>query len=158
MPGRSTIVTVGAVIAVLLAIPGFFIGMYGVVGVLSGSELVGGTLGALWGYGVVAGTYELIRRKFDRDKWRQYADRHLLAGTAAVSMGLVVSGAIHETMPGLALLPALSAMIQANDGHERKYRVWIHVAVLATGIAIGIWIFRNPWIADVIIRKMESLP
>lgn len=158
MPGRNTIITVGAVIAVLLAIPGFFIGLYGVVGILSGNKLIGGALGTLWGYGVVAGTYELIRRKFDMDKWRKYSDQHLLAGTIAVSAGMIVSGAIHETMPALALVSALSAIIQANDGHDNKVWAWIHVAVLGTGIAIGTWIYNNSWVGSALLQRIESLP
>lgn len=158
MPGRSTLITVGAVIAVLLAIPGFFIGLYGLVGLLSLKKIVAGALGAVWGYGAVMGTYELIRRKYDRDKWREYADRHLLAGTIAVTMGMIFSGVIRETMPGLAIVPALSAIIQANDGHKRKHRAWIHTAVLATGIGIGIYIYNNRWAAYWLEGLFEAAP
>ena len=158
MPGRSTLTTVGAVIAVLLAIPGFFIGLYGLVGLLSLQQIVAGALGAFWGYGVVMGTYELIRRKYDRDKWREYADRHLLVGTIAVAMGLIFSGATRETMPGLAIVPALSAIIQANDGHEKKYRAWIHTAVLATGIGFGIYIYNNRRVAYWLEGIFEAMP
>lgn len=158
MPGRNTITTVGAVIAVLLAIPGFFIGLHGFYGLISLDKIVAGGLGAAWGYGCVMGTYELIRRKNDMDRWRQYADLNLLAGTMAVSLGMIVSGAIRETMPGLALLPALSAIIQANDGYETKHRAWIHAGIIVFGIALGYYIYRNPWFATWLALTMDSLP
>lgn len=158
MPGRSTLITVGTVIAGLLAIPGVFIGLYGLYGLLSLQQIVAGALGTFWGYGAVMGTYELIRRKYDRDKWREYADRHLLAGTIAVAIGLIFSGATRETMPGLAILPALSAIIQADDGHTKKYRAWIHTAVLATGIGLGIYIYNYRWVAYWLEGIFEALP
>lgn len=158
MPGRSSIISIGVVIAVLLAIPGFFIGLYGVIGFLSLKKIVAGGLGAFWGYGAVMGTYELIRRKYDRDKWRQYADRHLLAGTIAVAMGMIFCGATRQTMPGLAILPALSAVIQANDGHKRKYRAWIHAAVLGAGLGLGIYIYNYRWAANWLEGFLERMP
>jgi len=158
MPGRTSIVNAGAVIAVLLGIPGFFIGFYGAVGVVTGGKVVAGALGALWGYMAVAGTYELNRRKFDWDKGRKYSDHHLLAGTLAVSTGLMISGAIHETMPALAIVPALSAITQANDGHDKKYLSWIHAAILATGIGIGIWFYIDGIIGNVLLHRIAALP
>ena len=158
MPGRNSIVNAGAVIAVLLGIPCFFIGAYGAVGVISGGKLVGGALGAFWGYLVVIGAYELNRRKFNWDKGRNHSDQHLLAGTVAVSTGLVVAGAINETMPALAIVPALSAVVQANDGHERKHLFWVHAAILTTGIAIGIWFYSNGDIGNVLLQRIQELP
>ena len=118
-PG-NVIITTGAVIAVLLGIPSVFMGLFAVVQVITGDKLIAGSLGVLWAYLSTTGAYELNRRKFDWDRGRQYSDRHLLAGTIAVSTGLAISGAMHETMPGLAVVPALSAILQANDGHEKN--------------------------------------
>lgn len=158
MPGRNSIINAGAVIAVLLGVPSFFIGLYGAAGVVTGGKLVGGTLGALWGYLATVGSYELNRRKFDWDKGRQHSDLHLLAGTVAVTTGLMVSGAIHETMPVLAIVPALSATVQANDGHEKKHMLWVHAAVLATGMVIGFWFYVNGVIGDVLLQRIAALP
>ncbi len=88
-----------------------FIGVFGVFGLLSGSKLVAGALGAAWGFSAAIGAYELNRRKFDWARGRKNRDRNLLVGTVAVSTGLMMSGAMHETMPFLALLPGLSAVI-----------------------------------------------
>ena len=121
----------------LLGVPCFFIGIYGVVGVITGGKLVAGFLGVVWSYLVVVGAYELNRRKFNWSRGSEHSDQHLFAGTLAVSFGLVISGAIHETMPVLAIVPALSAIKQANDGHERKHWARVHAAVLATGLGIG---------------------
>lgn len=149
---------VGAIIAVLLGIWCVPIGIYGVVGVVTGKKLVAGTLGALWGYMAVAGTYELIRRRNDRERGRKYRDQHLLAGTIAVSTGLMISGAVHETMPALAILPALSAIKQANDGHEGKMLSRIHIVVLLLGIGVGAWFYTDGVIGGVILQKIAELP
>jgi hypothetical protein len=151
-------VNAGAVIAVLLGIPCFFIGVYGVVGVLTGQKIVGGLLGAVWGYLGVAGMYELSRRKFDWARGRRYGDLHLLGGTVAVAMGLIVSGAIHETMPALALVPAVSAMAQASDGHDSKTLSLVHMAVLVAGAGIGIWFYTNGIIGGVLLDRVAALP
>lgn len=156
-PG-NVIITTGAVIAVLLGIPSFIIGLYGAVGVITGDKLIAGSFGALWGYLAVAGAYELNRRKFNWDRGRRYSDRHLFCGTIAVSAGLVISGAMHETMPAVALVPALSAVIQANDGHRRKYRFYVHAAILAAGVSFAIWIYSNGIIGKVWLERVESLP
>ncbi len=145
-------------IAVLLGVPIIFIGVYGVVGVVTGGKLVAGLLGVAWSYLAVAGAYELNRRKFNWSRGRRYSDRHLFAGTLAVSLGLVISGAIHETMPLLAIVPALSAMKQANDGHENKYRSWVHAAALAAGLGIGIWFYVDGVIGQVMMEKIVALP
>ena len=142
----------------LLGIPSLIIGIFGAVGVLTGDKLIAGSLGALWGYLAVAGSYELNRRKFDWDRGRRFSDRHLLCGTIAVSAGLVISGAMHETMPGLAIVPALSATIQANDGHEKKYRFLIHAAILAAGLIFAIWIYTNGVIGKVWLEQIEAWP
>jgi hypothetical protein len=147
-PG-NVIITTGAVIAVLLGIPSLIMGLFAAVNVITGEKLFAGLLGTLWSYLAVSGCYELNRRKFDWDRGRQYSDRHLLCGTVAVSAGLAISGAMHETMPALAIVPALSAIIQANDGHERKYRFYIHAAVLAVGLSIAIWFYVNGIIGKV---------
>jgi len=136
----------------------FFIGLYGLAGILTGGKLVGGALGALWSYMAVAGAYELNRRKFDWLRGKAYSDQHLLAGTAAVSFGLMISGALHETMPALAIIPALSATLQANDGHEKKFFSLIHAAILIAGIGIGIWFYNGSGIGQILIHKIESLP
>ena len=134
------------------------IGIYGVVGVVSGKKLVAGLLGAMWSYMAVVGMYELIRRKFDRERGRKYSDQHLLAGTVAVSTGLMISGAIHETMPALAIVPALSAIKQANAGHAGRLLSWIHTAVLLAGIGVGIWFYTDGVIGGVILQKIAELP
>ena len=142
----------------LLGIPSVFIGLFGVVGVITGDKIFAGALGALWGYLAVAGAYELNRRKFDWDRGRQYSDRHLLAGTIAVSAGLAISGAMHETMPGLAVLPALSAIVQANDGHDKKYFSIVHIMVLVVGVSIAIRFYSNGVIGKVWLESVENWP
>ena len=148
----------GAVIAVLLGIPSLFIGLFGVVGIISGGKMIAGTLCAAWGYLAVAGAYELNRRKFDWTRGGQYSNQHLMAGTLAVSIGLVISGAMHQTMPALAIVPALSTTIQANDGHDRKYMSLIHAAVLAAGVGAAIWFYTNGVISKVLLERFEALP
>lgn len=154
----NVIITTGAVIAVLLGIPSFFIGLYGAVGVITGNKLIAGSFGAIWGYLAVTGAYELNRRKFDWERGRRFSDRHLMCGTIAVSIGLVISGAMHETMPALALVPAVSAVIQANDGHKRKHRFYIHATILATGIAIATWIYSNGIMGKIWLERIETWP
>ena len=145
-------------IAVLLGFPIIFIGVYGVVGVVTGGKLVAGLLGIAWSYLAVAGAYELNRRKFNWSRGRRHRDRHLFAGALAVSFGLMVSGAIHETMPLLAIVPALSAMKQANNGHEKRHRSWVHAAVLTAGLGVGIWFYVDGFIGQVIMQKIVALP
>ena len=142
----------------LLGIPCFFIGVYGVVGVVTGGQLVAGLLGALWSYLAVVGAYELIRRKFNWSRGSSHSDQHLFAGTLAVSFGFVISGAIHETMPILAIVPGLSAMKQASDGHEMKHMSWVHAAVLTAGLGTGIWFYLDGVIGQVIMQKIVALP
>ncbi len=157
-PTGNGIVNAGAIIAVLLGIWCIPIGIYGIVGVITGKKLVAGLLGALWSYMAVVGTYELIRRKFNRERGRKYRDQHLLAGTIAVAAGLMISGAVHETMPALAIVPALAAIKQANDGHGQKYRAWIHIAVLMVGIGVGGWFYTDGVIGDVILQRIAAMP
>ena len=133
-------------------------GVFAFVNLIIGEKLIAGLFGTLWSYLAVAGSYELNRRKFDWDRGRRFSDRHLLCGTIAVSTGLVISGAMHETMPGLAIVPALSAMIQANDGHEEKYRMYIHAAILAVGLIFAIWIYSNGVIGKVWLEQLENWP
>lgn len=142
----------------LLGIPSFFIALFGAVGVLTGGKLVAGILGAAWGYLAVAGAYELNRRKFDWARGSQYSDRHLLAGTLAVSTGLIISGAMHQTMPALAIVSALSAVIQANDGHEKKYLSLLHATVLAAGLGVAVWFYTDSVIGKVLLERLEALP
>ncbi len=156
-PG-NVIITTGAVIAALLGIPSLFMGLFAAVQVITGDKLIAGFLGVLWAYLSTTGAYELNRRKFDWDRGRQYSDRHLLAGTIAVSAGLAISGAMHETMPGLAVVPALSAIIQANDGHDKKYRFFIHATVLVIGISIAVWFYANGVIGKVWLERIENWP
>ena len=157
-PRGNSIVNSGAIIAVLLGIWCVPFGIYGFIGVITGKKVVAGLLGTAWAYMAIVGTYELVRRKFNRDRGRKYADPHLLAGTVAVSIGLMISGAVHETMPALAIVPALSAIKQANDGHAGKMFSWIHAAVLSAGIGVGIWFYRDGIIGDVILQKIAAMP
>ncbi|MDX1405462.1 MAG: hypothetical protein R3192_13030 [Woeseiaceae bacterium] len=157
-PPGNVIINVGAVIAVLLGIPCFIFGIFGVVNVVTGSKIIVGLLGTLWSYLAVTGCYELNRRKFDWDRGRRHRDRHLLNGTIAVSTGLVLSGAMHETMPGLAIVPALSAVIQANDGHDTKYRMIIHAAILAVGLCFAVWIYANGIIGKLWLERVATWP
>jgi hypothetical protein len=143
---------------VLLGVPCFFIGLYGVVGVITGGKLVAGFLGVVWSYLVVVGAYELNRRKFNWSRGSEHSDQHLFAGTLAVSFGLVISGAIHETMPVLAIVPALSAIKQANDGHERKHWARVHAAVLAVGAGVGIWLYTDGIIGQTLIHRVVEMP
>ena len=150
--------TTGAIIAVLLGIPSLFIGLFSASGVFSGEKLVAGSLGALWAYMAVVGSYELNRRKFDWDRGRQYCDQHLLAGTLAASTDLILSGALHETMPVLAIIPALSAIQQANDRHTTKYRSWTHIILLAAGIGVGAWFFVDGVIGKILMERIVEMP
>lgn len=154
----GAIVTSGAVIAVLLGIPCFFMGVFGAVGVVTGEKLIAGGFGALWGYLAVSGAYELNRRKFDWRRGRELKDQHLLAGTLAVSTGLVIAGAMHEVMPAIAIVCVLSAIKQANDGHDRKYLSLIHAAVLIAGMGAGIWFYRNNEYGKALLDQIEALP
>ena len=133
-------------------------GLYALAGILSGEKIVAGFLGAMWAYLTVVGAYELNRRKFNWQRGSQRSDPHLLAGTLAASTGLVISGALNETMPVLAIVPALSAIMQANDGHEKKYRSLIHAAVLLPGVVIGIWFYRDGVIGGVIMQNIAAMP
>ncbi len=117
-----------------------------------------GTIGALWGYLAAVGAYELNRRKFNWTLGKSYSDQHLLAGTVAVSSGLVVSGAMHETMPALAIVPAISAILQANDGHDKKFLSVIHLAVLALGAGVSVWFYTDGVIGKVLLERVEALP
>jgi hypothetical protein len=158
MAGRSFIVNAGAVVAVLLGIPCFFIGVFGLAGVVSGAKIVAGFLGAIWAAMAVIGTYELNRRKFGWQKGARRADLNLLAGTIAVSIGLMISGVLHETMPALALVPAISAITQADDGHHGKLRLMIHCGVLAAGVGIGIGCYIGAMDGSVIVQRIAAMP
>lgn len=142
----------------LLGIPSFFIGLFGAVGFITGEKFIAGAMGAIWGYLAVAGAYELNRRKFSWSRGRRYCDQHLFGGTLAVSVGLVVSGAMHETMPALAIVPALSASIQASDNHDHKYFSLIHLAVLSAGIGVGTWFYTHGIIGKILLERAETLP
>jgi len=101
----------------------------------------------------------LNRRKFDLSRGRNLKDQHLFAGTLAVSTGLVISGAMHELMPALAIVCVLSAIKQANDGHARKYLSLIHAAVLIAGMAVGSWFYKNSESSGkVLLDRLEALP
>jgi len=143
---------------VLLGVPCLFVGLYGVAGVVTGDKLIAGFLGAVWGYMAVAGSYELNRRKFNWIRGSQQADQHLLLGTLAVSFGLAVSGAIQESMPALAIIPVLSAIKQANDGHKTKIMAWIHATILAIGTGTGIWFYTDEVIGQSLLFRIEALP
>ncbi len=142
----------------LLGIPSVVFCIAGIVNVVTGEKLIAGSLGAIWGYLAVSGCYELNRRKFDWDRWRRYSDRHLLNGTIAVSTGLVLSGTMHETMPALAIVPALSALIQANEGHETKYRAYVHAVILVAGLSFAVWIYSNGIIGKVWLERVATWP
>jgi hypothetical protein len=157
-PSGNAIVNAGAVIAVLLAIPSLFIGLFGAIGVITGQKLVAGSLGAAWGYMAVIGTWELNRRKFDWTRGRKHSDRNLLAGSLAASIGLMVGGAVHETMPALAIVPALSAIWQASDGHDRKYLSFIHAALLAGGIGVATWFYTTGVAGSVLLQRIAAMP
>jgi hypothetical protein len=73
-------------------------------------------------------------------------------------MGLIVSGAINETMPALAIVPALSALAHANDGHDSRTLSLVHLAVLIGGAGIGIWFYTDGIIGGVLLDKIAALP
>jgi hypothetical protein len=158
MPAPNFIVNAGAVMAVLLAIPSLFIGLFGAVGVITGQKLVAGSLGAAWGYMAVVGTYELNRRKFHWERGRKYRDHHLLAGSLAVCIGLAVGGAVHETMPAVAIVPAISAIKQANSGHDGKILSVIHAILLLAGIGAAMWLYPNKDMGLAILERIAALP
>ena len=157
-PTGSGIINAGAIIAALFGIWCIPIGIGGFIDIITGNKMVAGLLVVLWSYLGFVGAYELIRRKFDRQRGRKYRDQHLLAGTVAVSAGLMISGAVHETMPALLIMPALSAIKQANDGHSQKTLSWIHSAVLVAGIGVGVWFYTDGVIGDVILQKIAAMP
>ena len=135
-----------------------FIGLFGFFGVITGAKLVAGCLGAVWAYLAVVGAYELNRRRFAWLRGRIYSDWHLLAGALAVSTGLIFGGAMNETMPALAIVPALSAVIQANDGHDNRILALMHVAILVAGISVGLWFYIDGDIGKVLIDRVTALP
>ena len=134
------------------------IGIYGLIGVITGQKIVAGLLGTAWSYMAVVGTYELVRRKFNRDRGRKFADWHLLAGTIAVSTGLMISGSVDQTLPALVIVPALSAISQASDGHQGKLFTWLHAALLASGIGVGIWMYRDGVTGGAILERIAAMP
>jgi hypothetical protein len=158
IPSGNFIVNAGAVMAVLLGIPGLFIGIFGFAGVVTGQKLVAGSLGAAWGYMVVIGVYELNRRKFNWIRGSKYRDQHLLAGSLAVAIGLAVGGALHETMPALAIVPALSAIKQANDGHEWKVLSLVHAMLLLAGIGAAMWLYPRSDTGIMILERIAAMP
>jgi hypothetical protein len=135
-----------------------FVGLYGVAGFVTGDKLIAGFLGAIWGYMAVAGSYELNRRKFNWSRGEQFADQNLLLGTIAVSFGLAISGAIQESMPALAIIPVLSAIKQANDGHRTRIMAWVHSTILAIGTGTGIWFYTDSVIGQSLLFRIEALP
>ena len=157
LPPGNFIVNAGAVMAVLLAIPSLFIGLFGFAGVITGQKLLAGGLGTAWGYMAVVGAYELNRRKFNWIHGSKYRDQHLLAGSLAVAIGLAVGGAVHETMPALAIVPALSAIKQANDGHEWKVMSLVHAMLLLAGIGAAMWLnSKNDTL--LILERIAAMP
>ena len=157
-PTGSGIINVGAIIAVLFGIWCIPIGIGGFTDIITGNKMVAGLLVVLWSYMGFFGAYELIRRKFDRRRGRKFRDQHLLTGTVAVSAGLMISGAVHETMPALLIVPALSAIKQADDGRDGKLLSRIHIVVLLAGIGIGIWFHTDGVIGGVILQRIAELP
>ncbi len=135
-----------------------FIGLFGVIGVITGEKLVAGFLGAMWAYMATTGAYELNRRKFGWSRGSRYSDRHLLAGTLAASVSLVISGALNETMPVLAIVPALSAVMQANDGHRNKYMALLHATILVAGVGIGTWFYTDGIVGSVLLDTVAAMP
>lgn len=142
----------------LLGIPSLFIGIFGAIGVITGEKLIAGTLGAVWGYMATTGAYELNRRKFGWSRGSKYSDQHLLAGTLAASVSLVISGAMNETMPVLAIVPALSAVMQANDGHQNRYMALLHAAILVAGVGIGTWFYTDGIVGSVLLDTVAAMP
>jgi hypothetical protein len=158
IPSGNFIVNTGAVMAVLLAIPSLFIGLFGFAGVITGQKLVAGGLGAAWGYMAVVGAYELSRRKFNWIHGSKYRDHHLLAGSLAVAIGLAVGGAVHETMPALAIVPALSAIKQASDRHEWKVLSLVHAMLLLAGIGAAMWLYSENDTGIVMLERIAAMP
>jgi hypothetical protein len=115
-------------------------------------------IATIWSYLAVVGTFELLRRKFDWARGKKYCDRHLLSGTLAVSIGMMISGAFHETMPMLAIVPALSAIKQASDGHETKRLSFVHLAITVAGLSIGIWFYIDGVIGGVLLERIGIPP
>jgi len=65
---------------------------------------------------------------------------------------------MHEHLPAIAIVCVLSAIKQANDGHDRKYLSLIHAAVLIAGMGAGIWLYRNNEYGKALLDKIEALP
>jgi xanthine/uracil permease len=154
----GAIVIPAAVIGVLLGIPALFMGLFGAINAITGEKIIAGALGALWGYMAVSGAYELNRRKFDWKRGRRQRDQHLLAGTLAVALGLVISGTMHELMPAMAIICVLSAIKQANDGHDHKYLSYLHTAILIPGVVAWAWLYGNNEFGKAILDRIETLP
>jgi len=70
----------------------------------------------------------------------------------------MISGGLNETMPALVIVPAVSAIMQANDGHDSKYLALLHAAILVAGISIGIWLYADGIIGEVLIERFAALP
>ena len=58
----------------------------------------------------------------------------------------------------LALVPALSAIKQANDGHDGRLWSVVHAAVLAAGASVGFWLYQDGVIGKVWIDRIAAMP
>lgn len=115
-------------------------------------------MGVVWSLLAVSGAYELNRRKFNWSRGSGHSDRNLLAGTLAVSSAFMIGGALQETAAALAIVPALSAVMQASDGHKNKTLTLIHAALLVAGIAVGIWFYVDENIGPYWIERIIAMP
>ncbi len=156
-PGNA-LTTVGTVIAVLFAFPSSFIGIYGVITIVSGGSLLAGITSALWGYAVVIGAYELMRCKFDWDRGRKRQNFHLGVGLIAVAIAMVASAALENILFVFAVFPGRVGVNYANERYEKNYVAAIYATLLLLCFSIAVWLYSNEYQARQLAAWIEALP
>ena len=156
-PGNA-ITTVGTVVAVLFAFPSSFIGINGVITIVSGEGFIGGLVSALWGYGVVVGAYELLRCKFDWERGRKRQNLHLAVGMIAVSIAMIGSAALENILFIFAVFPAIVGVKYAKQRYEKIHVATIYAAMPLVCFSIAIWLFGNEFKARQLAAWVEALP
>jgi hypothetical protein len=150
--------TIGTVIAVLFAVPALFIGIFGIIKVVSGDSYLGGLVSAIWGYATVVGAYELNRSKFDWDRGRSYDNLHLGTGMVAVSVAMVGSAALENLLFVFAVFPGIAGVLHARRRFSKNYTAAIYTLMLVTSFTTAIWLYSNEFQARQLVAAIEALP
>jgi hypothetical protein len=61
-------------------------------------------------------------------------------------------------MPAVAIVPAISAIKQANDGHKGKFLSVIHAILLLGGIGAAMWIYPDKDAGLAILERIAAMP